>query len=78
METKIHKRNGCADPKAKKFTYLCQEHSKSPTKKCEIEGEGFGGVALLLEHESVLLLEHERHGCAREHPCLHLFRVFLG
>jgi len=47
-------------------------------KKCEIEGEGFGGVALLLEHESVLLLEHERHGCAREHPCLHLFRVFLG
>jgi len=31
-ETKIHKKNGCADLKAKKFTYLCQEHSKSPTK----------------------------------------------
>jgi len=22
-ETKIHKKNGCADPKANKFTYLC-------------------------------------------------------
>jgi len=48
-----------------------------PPPPSEIEGEGFGGVALLLEHESVLLLEHERHGCTREHPCLHLFRVFL-
>ena len=24
METKFHKKNGCVDPKEKKFTYLCQ------------------------------------------------------
>jgi len=23
-------------------------------------------------------VEHERHGCTREHPCLHLFRIFSG
>jgi len=31
-ETKIHKKTECADPKAKKFTYLCQKHCKSQTK----------------------------------------------
>jgi len=36
-ETKIHKKNGCADLKAKKFTYLYQEHSKSPTKNVRLK-----------------------------------------
>jgi len=37
METNIHKKNGCADPKAKKFIYLCQKHSKSPTKNVRLK-----------------------------------------
>jgi len=32
-ETKIYKKN----PKVKKFTYLCQKHSKSPTKNVRLK-----------------------------------------
>jgi len=36
-ENKNPQKNGCADPKAKKFTYLCQEHSKLPKKNVRLK-----------------------------------------
>jgi len=38
-EIKIHKKNGCENPKANKFTYLRQKYSKSLTKNVRMKGE---------------------------------------